>query len=1224
MKKRLIALAVALCMMLSVIPVRAAEANAAAGVLTESNVQTVTLDAGEEVYYTFAAKGNTPYYYYLCEDGTDLGFIEIRPEGDGISGEGTSYQYSGYTGTLFVTHEDGTVNIILINHGDSQKEVKVGVAQVTDGAASMSLNTTSMTVELGKSDVLIPIFDTVFTFNGDVTYSAPDDGIVIIRENPFNAEIIGMAEGTTTVTVTSGSLSATCNITVTNPSSAAAVSVGAPVSVTVPANEYYDTYLSFTAPADATANTTYVISCPEEQDVALDPVGVLTDNFVVQNNKLVLYTGLSAGQTVYMLLTSFGAFGGSLTVTAQESTAPSSFSLAGSNTLAEGDDLHVEPVFASINEYVPVTWSVDDSSVLEMINTGSYSAEFNARGTGTAKVTATTASGVSATLEVTVTGTAAIPTTTITDLDTPVTVEANSDFRCNIEFTPAESGLYMVGNNAFNDPSPTIEAVSPVITSNFDHDLVMNDVPYCGPVYELAKDVTYTFTLNTQGNSTVEMMICKGEHATSITPQQTEVTGYVGGTVMLGYDVEPYGAFNGINTSVSSDETVAVEMGGNCAEPVRHIQLLKAGTATITVTTASGLTAAVKVTVKEPEPLTLDNEVTTLVPSQGSKAYSVAVTAGEKYCFYVSGLGLGSHCEGDGYCLSYGYAQEDTCYDCQIFTAEQTGTVIYYVDNFEEEARSVSLGVTKCAAPTSIEFTQTTYVTFVGWGAGLSAMFQPALAYDENVTYTISGDAISLDDFYGHEVLVYAEKAGTATVTATTSSGAKATATVVVKLPQTLTVDQNVSLSLTPGDKEGYYFTAPEAGWYCLSSTGLFNYGLLTENDAYGTNIEQPCVYLNQGGELFVTVEPEWEDASGTIAIHKAASATGVSVADLSGVVGYLGRSMVTLTPNGSYLPGMAEWSVADESVAQIVGGWYNGVIVEYLKAGTTTLTLTMDGKTYTSAITVTDPIVVSTDTSVPATVTPEAVDSALEEAVANAASGETVEVVVSVSAAAEEAGTTVSAVELPVASLEAVAEAEAVLTVEVSTGTVTIDTAALESITEQAEGQQVVLNVREVEVEELTARQQKAAQKLNVAAVITAELICPETGETIWTKDSKATSGNITVRLPFTPEKGYTMKNYTILFLDDDGKLEKIKTEYDEENGCLIFTLKHFSDYVVARDPVLDNNETEPEETKPQETTPGTTNPNTGESFPVMWLGMLMLLSALAVTVLAAKKRRA
>jgi len=195
--------------------------------------------------------------------------------------------------------------------------------------------------------------------------------------------------------------------------------------------------------------------------------------------------------------------------------------------------------------------------------------------------------------------------------------------------------------------------------------------------------------------------------------------------------------------------------------------------------------------------------------------------------------------------------------------------------------------------------------------------------------------------------------------------------------------------------------------------------------------------------------------------------------------------------------------------------------------------------------------------------------------------------------------------VELPVEALENVAKEEATLTVILPSVTVTVDTDALKSVTEQAAGNTVTLVVEQIEEETLTEKQQEAVKKYDVAVTIKAEFICQETNEKIWTEDNNAEkeSGSVTVKMPFAPAEGTEGADYTVLFIDDDGTVKEIETAFVD--GHLVFALEHFSEYVVV------NTKTVSE------------TPDTGDNAMLAPFAMLLALSFAGVAVLVSGKKK-
>lgn len=195
--------------------------------------------------------------------------------------------------------------------------------------------------------------------------------------------------------------------------------------------------------------------------------------------------------------------------------------------------------------------------------------------------------------------------------------------------------------------------------------------------------------------------------------------------------------------------------------------------------------------------------------------------------------------------------------------------------------------------------------------------------------------------------------------------------------------------------------------------------------------------------------------------------------------------------------------------------------------------------------------------------------------------------------------------VELPVQALENVAKEEATLTVVMPSVTVTVDTDALKSVTEQAAGNTVTLVVEQVEKETLTEKQQEVVEKYDVAVTIKAEFICQETQDKIWTENNNAEkeSGSVTVKMPFTPAEGTKGTDYTVLYIADDGTVKEIETAF--EDGQLVFTLEHFSEYVVVNTKTAD------------------TVPETGDAVLAPFVALLAMSAVGAAVVVAEKKNR-
>ena len=263
------------------------------------------------------------------------------------------------------------------------------------------------------------------------------------------------------------------------------------------------------------------------------------------------------------------------------------------------------------------------------------------------------------------------------------------------------------------------------------------------------------------------------------------------------------------------------------------------------------------------------------------------------------------------------------------------------------------------------------------------------------------------------------------------------------------------------------------------------------------------------------------------------------------------------------------------------------------------------------------------TKTEVKVELKEEAVEEIIEKAVEEAKENkdapvvvidvkkEVVEAVQKEDATIKEEDIKVAEVSIPTATVEKVAELDkkATLAVNLTTATVIMDNKALESVAEQANGESVSLVVKDMEVANLGTAQQAAVSGKKIALTISAELICDKTGEKLATKDEKGFGGGeVTMAVPVPEELPENVKasDLKVYFISDDGKVEHVASKLDE-NGNIIFTLKHFSEYVITADKL--------------ETTAA---PNTGDSFPALLMTAALLVSAAGIVVLSRKNKRA
>ena len=147
------------------------------------------------------------------------------------------------------------------------------------------------------------------------------------------------------------------------------------------------------------------------------------------------------------------------------------------------------------------------------------------------------------------------------------------------------------------------------------------------------------------------------------------------------------------------------------------------------------------------------------------------------------------------------------------------------------------------------------------------------------------------------------------------------------------------------------------------------------------------------------------------------------------------------------------------------------------------------------------------------------------------------------------------TAVTLPIRVLSEAAESNTTLRVEWPYATVTLDVDVLAHVAGQVTGESVELSVERVERNTLSEQQQNQLKNKEVAAVVRLSLMGDE--------EIHALGGTVAVTIPFIPEGGKRLSDYTVYYVAEDGQLEKMKTVVADDG--LTFLTTHFSDYTIV-----------------------------------------------------------
>ena len=499
------------------------------------------------------------------EQGTDYIYI--------YSKDGT--QVGKYTGTELAgktIEVPGDTVIIKLTSDDTYCEYGFAVTKIEEAeeaikVTGVTLDKTTVSLEEGNTTTLTATVAPANATNKTVTWKSSNTSVVTVD----NGKITAVKAGTATITVTTedGNKTATCNVTVT------------PVVINVTGVTLDKTTVSLEE--GNTTTLTATVAPANATNKAVTWSSSNTSVATVDNGKI---TAIKAGTATITVTTEDGNKTATCNVTVTEK-APTIINVTGVTldqttvSLEEGSNTTLTATVAPANATnKAVTWKSSDDSVATVDN-----GKVTAVKAGIATITVTTADGnKTATCKVTVTEKAPtiINVTGVTLDQTTVSLEEGSNTTLTATVAPANATNKAVTWKSSNTSVATVDN---------------------GKVAAV-KAGTATITVTTEDGSktaTCEVTVTAKAptiiSVTGVTLNKAAVSLEEGNTTTLTATVAPANATNKAVTWSSSNTSVATVDNGK-------VTAVKAGTATITVTTADGGKSAVceiKVTAKAPE-----------------------------------------------------------------------------------------------------------------------------------------------------------------------------------------------------------------------------------------------------------------------------------------------------------------------------------------------------------------------------------------------------------------------------------------------------------------------------------------------------------------------------------------------------------------------------------------------------------------------------------------------
>ena len=725
-----------------------------------------------------------------------------------------------------------------------------------------------------------------------LTWTSSDESVVRVSEN---GEVTAAAPGNATVTVTaSNGLTASCNVNV----EARFIEV---TGISLDHSE-----LNLTEGDTAWLNAT--VSPEDATDRTL--TWTSSDESVVRVSENGEVSAVSPGNATVTVTASNG-----LTASCNLNVEARFIEVTGISldhselNLTEGDtawlNATVSPEDATDRT---LTWTSSDESVVRVSENG----EVSAVSPGNATVTVTASNGLSASCSVTVTARVIAVTEVVLD-------------NTSLEMTEGDTASLTATVNPADATDKTLTWTS--------SDSSVASVSENGEIQAL-KAGTATITVSSANGKTATCVVTVAKkiiEVTSVSFDQTKLDMTEGDTATLMATVNPSDATDKTLTWTSSDASVAsVSANG-------EVKALKAGSATIIVSTANGKTAMCEVTVAariiEVASVSLDKA--SLEMTEGDAAMLTATVnpsdATDKTLTWISSDASVASVSANG-----------------EVKALKAGTAIITVSSANGKTATCKVTVAaKIIEVTGVVLSNTELKMTEGDLATLTASVQPADATDKTLTWTSSDVTVATVSANGE---VKAIKEGTAVIIVKASNGVSATCKVTVEsgiIGVTSVSLDKTSLEMTEGD--------------AATLTATVNPSDATDKTLTWTSSDASVASVSVNGEVkalkagtaIITVS----SANGKTATCKVTVAarvievSSVSLDKTSLEMTEGEAAMLTATVNPSDATDKTlTWTSSDTSVASVSATGE----VKALKAGTTNITVSsVNGKTATCKVTV-------------------------------------------------------------------------------------------------------------------------------------------------------------------------------------------------------------------------------------------------------------------------------
>ncbi len=377
----------------------------------------------------------------------------------------------------------------------------------------------------------------------------------------------------------------------------------------------------------------------------------------------------------------------------------------------------------------------------------------------------------------------------------------------------------------------------------------------------------------------------------------------------------------------SSDENVVciLDSWDSSYSASGSAELLAAGvgTAIITATTENGLSDSIRVTVVEPTPIACGNPVFLSYEEGGYLQYLVfAPEEDGDYLLRKNGAEQ----------MTWQIYQEDTQeYMEERFHAQAGKRYIVKIYLYEISACGEMI-LEKMVAPEAVYLLRNRISGYVGQSITLDYEWAPVNSSAEEITWSVDSDILEISAGSYGSCEVRLLKEGNCTITATLPNGEFESVQVTAVRALTIVCGETKALNLDIGESAYFYFTPEENGIYHFRGTSGLSFNLKNEyNYVVGSNEG-----LNAGETYILTVTNSLDSGTQEVSVEGPPEATSLTMWSdyYSGYVGGEINLWVNENP-----PEKITWVSSDPSVVRISGTSSSGCHVELIMPGMVTIT---------------------------------------------------------------------------------------------------------------------------------------------------------------------------------------------------------------------------------------------------------------------------------------------